>query len=84
MRILLLNHYSPPDFAPTGVMLEALADQLVRCGHTVTVLCASGGYAGGNGPAQSEKDGGAGGTDVTLIRVPSLTSGRGNHLMNHN
>ncbi len=46
MHIAFLNQYYPPDAAPTGVMLQGVAEQLVEDGHTVTVLCASGGYAG--------------------------------------
>ncbi|MFM7179934.1 MAG: glycosyltransferase family 4 protein [Verrucomicrobiales bacterium] len=46
MRIVFLNQYYPPDAAPTGVMLEAVARELVAQGHEVTVICAEGGYAG--------------------------------------
>ena len=46
MHFVFLNQYYPPDAAPTGVMLEAVVERLVRDGHEVTVLCASGGYAG--------------------------------------
>ena len=44
--MVFLNQYYPPDAAPTGVMLEAVVERLVQDGHEVTVLCASGGYAG--------------------------------------
>ena len=47
MHLVFLNQYYPPDAAPTGVMLEAVAERLVANGHGVTVLCAAGGYAGG-------------------------------------
>ena len=33
MRILFLNQYSPPDPAPTGILLRELADHLVDQGH---------------------------------------------------
>ncbi len=46
MHLVFLNQYYPPDAAPTGVMLQDLVEELVRAGHAVTVLCASGGYAG--------------------------------------
>ncbi len=46
MHLVFLNQYYPPDAAPTGVMLEAVAERLVADGHGVTVLCAAGGYAG--------------------------------------
>ena len=48
MHLVLINQYYPPDEAPTGVMLEAVAEQLVAAGHQVTVLCSAGGYAVGN------------------------------------
>ena len=44
MKYVFLNQYYPPDVAPTGVMLEGVVQRLVRDGHEVTVLCASGGY----------------------------------------
>lgn len=47
MHLVFLNQYYPPDAAPTGVMLEGLAQGLIDAGHEVTVLCAAGGYAGG-------------------------------------
>jgi colanic acid biosynthesis glycosyl transferase WcaI len=46
MHLVFLNQYYPPDAAPTGVMLEGLVRGLIKEGHDVTVLCASGGYAG--------------------------------------
>jgi hypothetical protein len=47
MHLVLINQYYPPDLAPTGWMLEAVAEELVRAGHRVTVLCAAGrAYAG--------------------------------------
>jgi len=45
MNIVLVNQYFPPDGAPTGVMLQKVAEELVRQGHVVTVLCGKGGYA---------------------------------------
>jgi hypothetical protein len=47
MKIVFLNQYHPPDAAPTGVMLAAVAEELAAQGHEVTVICAEGGYAGG-------------------------------------
>jgi len=46
MHILFINQYFPPDGAPTGLMLERVAEELAEQGHEVTVLCAEGGYAG--------------------------------------
>jgi colanic acid biosynthesis glycosyl transferase WcaI len=58
MHFLLLNQYYPPDAAPTGVMLEALAEALANRGHRVTIVCAPGGYAGtaGNSKAATAAD----------------------------
>lgn len=42
VRFVFLNQYYPPDVAPTGVMLEAVVEELARQGHAVTVLCAEG------------------------------------------
>jgi colanic acid biosynthesis glycosyl transferase WcaI len=50
MHLVFLNQYYPPDAAPTGVMLESVAERLAADGHSVTVLCAAGGYAGGQKP----------------------------------
>lgn len=62
MHLVLLNQYYPPDLAPTGVMLEALARRLAAEGHRVTVICARGGYAG---PAA--------GDDPVEATLPKLT-----------
>lgn len=51
MHFVFLNQYYPPDAAPTGVMLEGLAQGLIAAGHEVTVLCAAGGYAAGGDPS---------------------------------
>jgi len=45
LKIVFLNQYYPSDAAPTGVMLEGVVGCLIKDGHEVTVLCASGGYA---------------------------------------
>jgi glycosyltransferase involved in cell wall biosynthesis len=47
MHVVFLNQYYPPDAAPTGVMLRAVAEECARQGHAVTVICADGGYAEG-------------------------------------
>ncbi len=47
MHLVFLNQYYPPDAAPTGVMLQAVAEECARQGHQVTVICADGGYAEG-------------------------------------
>lgn len=45
MHLVFLNQYYPPDTAPTGVMLEAVAEELTAQGHEVTVICSKGDYA---------------------------------------
>lgn len=45
MNVLLINQYYPPDTAPTGLMLERVAEALAKLGHEVTILSARGGYA---------------------------------------
>ena len=72
MNIVFANQYYPPDVAPTGVMLEAVATELVRCGHTVTVLAATGGYGGGGG-VEAKAGGEAG---VRVRRMKALSFGR--------
>lgn len=55
MHLVFLNQYYPPDAAPTGVMLEAVVEELAAQGHEVTVLCAEGGYAGGRHEIQQNE-----------------------------
>lgn len=40
MHIVFLNQFYPPDVLPTGVVLEAVAEELVAQGHEVTVVSA--------------------------------------------
>ncbi len=44
MRILLLNQFYYPDIAATAQLCTDWAEDLVRLGHDVTVLCGSGRY----------------------------------------
>ena len=46
MRFVLLNQFYPPDVLPTGVVLKAVAGELVARGHQVTVI--SGQLSGGS------------------------------------
>ncbi len=74
LNIVLLNQYYPPDGAPTGVMLQAVAEQLKKNGHTVTVFCASGGYSA------EVKDGARQDAEATVgggIRIGATRFGRG-------
>ena len=74
MHLVLLNQYYPPDLAPTGVMLEALARRLAAEGHRVTVVCARGGYAG---PATGDDHPGeAAVAGLTVRRIGALGGGR--------
>jgi hypothetical protein len=87
MHLVFLNQYYPPDAAPTGVMLAAVAKQLVEDGHEVTVLCASGGYAVATGSAKCEgtsekRPGEAPGRErrepaARVIRIGATRFGRG-------
>ncbi len=47
MRILLLNQFYLPDVAATGQLLADLAEDLVRKGHEVHVICSRRCYSGG-------------------------------------
>ena len=75
MHLVFINQYYPPDLAPTGWMLEAVAEELVRGGHRVTVICAAGGYAeeGGKSAGRPMQNA-AGGPEV--IRIGATGFGR--------
>jgi colanic acid biosynthesis glycosyl transferase WcaI len=45
MRFTFLNQFYPPDEAPTGLLLADVAEELVRGGHEVCVICGQGGYS---------------------------------------
>lgn len=84
VNLVLINQYFPPDEAPTGLMLEAVAERLVEQGHRVTVLCSvAGGYAGA-GPGEAERDGARNsaepGAGVRLLRVGATSFGRASFL----
>lgn len=72
VHLVLLNQYFPPDEAPTGLMLEAVAAALVEGGHEVTILCAEGGYAGTGEMPKAEPVRG-----VTVVRLGTTRFGRG-------
>lgn len=38
MRIMIITHVYPPEYAPAGIMAVELAEELTRAGHQVTVL----------------------------------------------
>ena len=82
VHLVLLNQYYPPDEAPTGLMLEAVAAALVEAGHRVTVLCAEGGYAGTgstpkSGAPETSVAGEPRGRGVEVIRIGTTKFGRG-------
>ena len=72
MHLVFLNQYYPPDAAPTGVMLEAVAERLVADGHGVTVLCAAGGYASGQKLKAETLQGPDARTDSSPVQNPNL------------
>jgi len=87
MHFVLLNQYYPPDAAPTGVMLEAVAEALTAQGHQVTVICAAGGYAGAaeNGNPATAADATSTGTEAAstalrVLRIGATRFGRGTFL----
>lgn len=73
MHLVFLNQYYPPDVAPTGLMLEAVAECLVDKGHEVTVLCAEGGYGGGEKPDALGPDK----PGMRVVRIRATGFGRG-------
>ncbi len=75
MHLVLINQYYPPDGAPTGLMLEAVAEAMALAGHRVTVLCAAGGYAGAKRRGRSPPSPG-----VRVVRVGATQFGRGTQL----
>ena len=84
MHVVLLNQYYPPDGAPTGVMLGAVAQSLLKDGHEVTVFCASGGYSAAKGDGGTPECGtvrNAGSTDdgggIRIVRIGATRFGRG-------
>lgn len=76
MHIVFLNQYYPPDEAPTGLMLEAVAESLVELGHEVTIVCANGGYAGTD--SSIERGGASDGasTGPRVLRIGATGFGR--------
>jgi glycosyltransferase involved in cell wall biosynthesis len=75
MHIVLLNQYYPPDEAPTGLMLESVAESLIDLGHEVTILCAKGGYAGASpcaSPGKAHREG----KTPRVIRIGATGFGR--------
>ena len=46
MYFLLINQFFPPDQAPTGQLLADVVRKLADAGHSVEVVCSSGGYGG--------------------------------------
>ncbi len=47
MRILFLNQYFPPDPAPTGILLQEIAEALAAAGHQVVFASSGQDYRGG-------------------------------------
>jgi len=72
--VVLINQFYPPDGAPTGVKLHALARALHERGEHVVVLASSRSYNGGQRFASAVLDG------VEVVRVPATGFGRGSVL----
>lgn len=49
MNVVLINQFFPPAQAPTGILLGDLAAELVRRGHSVSVIASASGYGAGLG-----------------------------------
>ncbi len=47
MNIFLVCHVYPPEHAPAGVIISELAEDLVKCGHRVTVITGFPSHPGG-------------------------------------
>lgn len=77
MKVVLINQYYPPDVAPTGLMLERVAEELVEQGHAVTILCAKGGYAETDKKVESGEVDGLEDSKYRVVRVGSTGFGRG-------
>jgi glycosyltransferase involved in cell wall biosynthesis len=65
---LLLNHFFPPDPAPTGLLTADLARELAAQGCAVTVICGRAGYRQGEAAERPP---------VRVLQVPALPFGRG-------
>jgi colanic acid biosynthesis glycosyl transferase WcaI len=77
MNLVLINQYFPPDGAPTGLMLERVAEELVDQGHEVTILCAKGGYAETGKKVESGEGDGLADPKYRVVRVGATGFGRG-------
>lgn len=72
MKLILLNQYYPPDTAPTGVMVQAMAGQLMDLGCEVTVLCANSNY--GNSVSMENENSNTNG--LSVVRLKAFSFGR--------
>lgn len=74
-----MNQYYPPDAAPTGLMLQAVAERTAAEGHEVTVFCATGEYAIQatlhEDALQPERS-----SAVRVVRIGTTNFGRGSFL----
>lgn len=78
MRILFLNQFYPPDFAPTGKMVEVVASRLAAEGHAVEVWCSGGAYgpAGSTAGAAVPTRFARSASGVTVVRIGNLGAGK--------
>jgi len=73
MHLVLINQFYPPDAAPTGRMVHAVAQELGASGHQVTILTSDAGYAAdpaGSGESDDPSPG------VRVLRVKAPPPGR--------
>jgi colanic acid biosynthesis glycosyl transferase WcaI len=82
MHLILINQYYPPDGAPTGLMLEAVAGELAALGHEVTILCSAGGYSAtaAGGGTTGDAENGQDPPRIRVIRCRSTRFGRGSFI----
>ncbi|GAB4458734.1 MAG: glycosyltransferase family 4 protein [Anaerolineales bacterium] len=75
MNLLVVTPYYAPDLGPSAPMFALLCEELVRRGHTVTVLCAVPHFPSGRVPADYRKGlwrwTEENGVNVCRVRVPS-------------
>ena len=76
MQIWFLNQFYPPDQAPTGAMLQGVAQRLAAKGHGCVVWCSGGTYGlSGAGEVVSNEIQAAS-DEVTVVRIGKLGAGK--------
>jgi colanic acid biosynthesis glycosyl transferase WcaI len=78
MRFTFLNQFYPPDEAPTGLLLADVAEELVRQGHEVQVICGQGVYWRSDAGAAPPN-----GVRVVRVREMRFSRGQGGRLASY-